>query len=167
MKKLFVLFSILTICIFSCMKSVKEEEVLSNNPIGVQSGVPSITANKIASKYPISLLWYHKFIYFTRDCQPGTWYCWQIGSPNDNRSFLQIDTTNRVITFGIDNRDSSAYNQQFMYGMEYQFPQDTLNSNLTYAASGSKDLMYVKQGLYHFDIVDSTVVIKVPYSIVR
>lgn len=71
-----------------------------------------------------------------------------------------------VITFGIDNRDSSAYNKQFMYGMDYQFPQDTLNSNLTYAACGSKNLMYVKQGLYHFDIVDSTVIVKVPYLIV-
>lgn len=97
---------------------------------------------------------------------PGVWYCWQIGSPSDNKSYIQIDKVNSFITFGIDNRDSSAYNSQFMVNSDFKFQQDTLNTNLTYAASGLKRMIYVKKGLYHFDIIDSIITIKIPYFIV-
>lgn len=117
-------------------------------------------------RLPISILFYHNFRSFWRDCYPGTWYCWQIGSPSDNKSFIEINEENQLIIFGIDNRDSSVYNSQFMVGSNYQFPQDTLNTDLTYAAIGSKDTLFVNAGLYHFEIVDTVIIVKVPYFIV-
>ena len=102
------------------------------------------------------------------DCYTSTWYCLKFGQTiSDNKSYIKIGEENQLITFGIDNRDSSVYNSQFMVGSYFQFPQDTLNTNLTHAASGLADPLYVKAGLYYFNIVDTTIVVTVLYYIVQ
>jgi hypothetical protein len=164
MKKL--LFGILTICIISCTKTVEKQDSISNLAYSQNQSSP-IAGRGNAEKFPISIMWYHVFQSFIRDCVPGTWYCWQIGSPVDNKSYIQIDEKNELITFGIDNSDSSRYNSQFMVESNFKFPQDTLNTDLTYAASGSRNMIYVKKGLYHFDIIDNVITVTVPYFIVR
>ncbi|MBC7935930.1 MAG: hypothetical protein H7Y86_11325 [Rhizobacter sp.] len=154
---------ILAICVFSCKKTGEKQDLTSHSTSQNQS---SAIAGKGASRFPLSIWFYAKFVWFNVDCKPSTWYCFTDGGVSDNKSWIEIDEDNQIITFGIDNRDSSVYNSQFMVGTDFQFPQDTLSYAVTHAASGSKDSMYVNAGLYHFEIVDTTIVIKVPYHII-
>ncbi len=163
--KIKILLSFLcVICISSC---TKQPSTISSPVTQARTSGYAITGKGGTLKWSISIEFNHQWRSFWHTCYPSTWYCWQFGTgTSDNKkSYIEIDEENQLITFGIDNRDSSVYNSQFMVGTDFQFPQDTLNYNLN-AASGLNDNIYVNAGLYHFDIVDSTIVVKVPFNII-
>jgi hypothetical protein len=161
MKKL--LSIILAICVFSCTKTAEKQDLTSD--LTSQNQSSAIAGREAAKKFPLSIQFYAKFVWFNVDCRPSTWYCWTDGGVSDNRSYIQIDQNSQKITFGIDNQDPlrAKYNSQFINKTNYNFPQDTLKTDLTYAITGLKDVIYVEKGSYPFEIIDNVVTITVPY----
>jgi len=58
--------------LFSCTKLEEKEDQTSDSTSDNQS---SAIAGSEAAKFPLSIQFAAKFVWFDKDCAPSTWYC--------------------------------------------------------------------------------------------
>lgn len=143
----------------------------SGNMVGLSSELLNYYSYAIKNNQPyiirIRCIWASQWVSLYQSCISGYWYCWEITIDQNSREYLDINDKDSLITFGIDNSLNPTYNNNFINGSNFDFPQDTyIKSSIVNAAIGLNKEIYVKKGSYHFDNIDGILTITAPYTIV-
>lgn len=165
MKKFF-LFLMITASVLSCKKEATEQKIITTSE---ESGITNSSAKNgdETGALKVTLVLNSKWVSFYSDCLPSWWYCWEISTGSDARSYIKINDKEKLITFGIDNTISPDYHRKFVKSSNFDFPEDSyLKKEIVNASIGLNKEIYVKKGLYHFENIDGILTITAPYSIV-